>query len=188
MLFLVNYLKKKRDFKNRLARERFPFVDIYWDSVDNRPRMFTELPPSRIRNLTGLLSDCFNPDSTFAGKELSELLPLLKGLNGNKRIRIQEAVIDQLDGFLQEKQMAELAARVTPPVLKVKTRLYPYQEAGIEFGLFKKAALIGDEIDTGARIGLPMASTPICTCSSWMAPFTSTCRLSANSSSRYALN
>ena len=152
LLFLVNYLKKKRDFKNRLARERFPFVDIYWDSVDNRPRMFTELPPSRIRNLTGLLSDCFNPDSTFAGKELSELLPLLKGLNGNKRIRIQEAVIDQLDGFLQEKQMAELAARVTPPVLKVKTRLYPYQEAGIEFGLFKKAALIGDEMGLGKTL------------------------------------
>ena len=105
---------KRRDFKNRLARERFPFVDIYCDAVNNQPRVFAEQSIKRIKGPDGLLSKLFNPDSTFAGKDLSELLPLLKGLNGNKRIRIQETVIDQLDGFLQEKQMAELAARVTP--------------------------------------------------------------------------
>ncbi|MFZ0726435.1 MAG: SNF2-related protein [Desulfobacterales bacterium] len=152
LLFLLGYLKKKRGFKNRLARERFPFVDIYWDSVDNRPRVFAEQPPAKIKNLGGLLSECFNPDGTFAGQHLSDLLPLLNRLNGNKRIRIQETVLERLDESLQEQQMVELSGRVTPPAIKLKTRLYPYQEAGIEFALFKKAALIGDEMGLGKTL------------------------------------
>ncbi len=152
LIFLVNYLKKKRGFKKQVARERFPFVDIYWDSVNNQPRVFAERPLTKIKSPDGLLSKCFSPDGLFAGKELSDLLPLLNRLNGNKRIRLQETLLDRLDGFLQEKQMAELAHRVSPPAIKLKTRLYPYQESGIEFGLFKKAALIGDEMGLGKTL------------------------------------
>jgi len=152
LIFLVNYLKKKRGFKKQVARERFPFVDIYWDSVNNQPRVFAERPLTKIKSPDNLLSKCFSPDGLFAGKELSDLLPLLNRLNGNKRIRVQETLLDRLDGFLQEKQMAELAHRVIPPAIKLKTRLYPYQESGIEFGLFKKAALIGDEMGLGKTL------------------------------------
>lgn len=152
LIFLVNYLKKKRGLKKQVARERFPFVDIYWDSVNNQPRVFAERPLTKIKSPDGLLSKCFSPDGLFAGKDLSDLLPLLNRLNGNKRIRVQETVLDRLDGFLQEKQMAELAHRVIPPAIKLKTRLYPYQESGIEFGLFKKAALIGDEMGLGKTL------------------------------------
>jgi superfamily II DNA or RNA helicase len=152
LIFLVTYLKKKRGFKKQVARERFPFVDIYWDSVNNQPRVFAERPLTKIKSPDDLLSKCFSPDGLFAGKELSDLLPLLNRLNGNKRIRVQETLLDRLDGFLQEKQMAELAHRVIPPAIKLKTRLYPYQESGIEFGLFKKAALIGDEMGLGKTL------------------------------------
>jgi superfamily II DNA or RNA helicase len=152
LIFLVNYLKKKRGFKKQVARERFPFVDIYWDSVNNQPRVFAERPLTKIKSPGDLLSKCFSPDGLFAGKELSDLLPLLNRLNGNKRIRVQETLLDRLDGFLQEKQMAELAHSVIPPAIKLKTRLYPYQESGIEFGLFKKAALIGDEMGLGKTL------------------------------------
>jgi SNF2 family DNA or RNA helicase len=148
----VNYLKKKRGFKKQVAPERFPFVDIYWDSVNNQPRVFAERPLNKIKSPDGLLSKCFSPDGLFAGKELSDLLPLLNRLNGNKRIRVQETLLDRLDGFLQEKQMDELAHRVNPPAIKLKTRLYPYQESGIEFGLFKKAAHIGDEMGLGKTL------------------------------------
>jgi superfamily II DNA or RNA helicase len=152
LIFLVNYLKKKRGFKKQAARERFPFVDIYWDSVNNQPRVFAERPLPKIKSPDGLLSKCFSPDGLFAGKELSDLLPLLNRLNGNKRIRVQETLLDRLDGFLQEKQMTELAHRVIPPAIKLKTQLYPYQKSGIEFGLFKKAALIGDEMGLGKTL------------------------------------
>ncbi len=105
----MNYLRKKRGFKERLAREHFPFVDIYWDSVTNQPRAFAERSLPKMKNPDDLLSVCFIPDGLFNGQDLADLLPLLNRLNGNKRIRVRETVLERLDGFLQEKQMAELA-------------------------------------------------------------------------------
>jgi len=152
LIFVTNFLRKKRNFKKRLSRERFPFVDIFWDSVGNEPRLFSEQPDSAIRSLDGILSRCFSPEGEFTGKELSDLLPLLARVNGNKRIRIQEPVLNRLDRHLQEKEMAKLAQRTTPPSVKLKTELYPYQEKGIEFGLFKRAVLIGDEMGLGKTL------------------------------------
>jgi hypothetical protein len=152
ILFLTNLLKKKRGFKKRLSRERFPFVDIYWDSIHDQPRLFSEQPKSQIKKLNGVLSGCFRPDGTFIGPELSDLMPLLAGLNGDKRVRVQESVLSRLDDFLQNMQMAELARTVTPPAINLSTQLYPYQEDGVHFGLFKKAALIGDEMGLGKTL------------------------------------
>jgi hypothetical protein len=33
IMHLVDHLKKKRGFAQRVKKERFPFIDIYWDSV-----------------------------------------------------------------------------------------------------------------------------------------------------------
>ncbi|MGD8363307.1 MAG: SWIM zinc finger family protein [Desulfobacterales bacterium] len=50
LVFLVNYLKKKRGFNKQVARERFPFVDIYWDAVNNQPRVFADRPLTKIKS------------------------------------------------------------------------------------------------------------------------------------------
>ncbi|UCF92692.1 MAG: DEAD/DEAH box helicase [Desulfobacterales bacterium] len=152
MIFMTNLLTKKRGFKKRVARERFPFVDIYWDSESDQPRLFSERPPSELKTLNGTLSQCFSPDGGFNGTALSDLLPLLSRLNGIKRIRIQEAVLGRLDSFLQDKQMAELAQTLTFPAVDLQTRLYPYQEEGVKFALFKRSALIGDEMGLGKTL------------------------------------
>jgi SNF2 family DNA or RNA helicase len=60
--------------------------------------------------------------------------------------------LDRLEPLLQEKQLADLARSVPHPALKLKTRLYPYQEEGIRFGLFKRAALLGDEMGLGKTL------------------------------------
>ncbi|MBW2063751.1 MAG: DEAD/DEAH box helicase family protein [Deltaproteobacteria bacterium] len=154
LIFLSNYFEKKRDFKKRIAKERFPFVDIYWDSVEDKPRLFSEWPISSVKEVNGLLSKCFNEDGSFTGKDLTDLLPLISRLNGNKRIRVQENVLGQLQRLLQNRQMSELAQNIrVPPINRyLKTRLYPYQEEGVKFCLFKGSALIGDEMGLGKTL------------------------------------
>ena len=152
MIYLNNFLKKKRGFKKRLERERFPFVDIYWNSAHSEPRLFSERPKSELKTLNGMLSKYFNPDGRFCGADLSDLMPLISSLNGNKRIRVQEAVLERLDTLLQEKQMAELAQNMNPPDISLNCNLYPYQKDGVQFGLFRKAALIGDEMGLGKTL------------------------------------
>lgn len=152
IIFLTNTLRRKRGFQKRLARERFPFVDIYWDSVEDQPRLFSERPKSDLKKLNGVVSKCFNAEGAFKGRQLSALLPLLSRLNGNKRIRVQDTVLDRLDIFLHERQMTKLAKKIKPSDPNLKTRLYPYQEEGVQFGLFRSSTLIGDEMGLGKTL------------------------------------
>ena len=152
LMLIAKSFKKKRGLKQRLSRERFPFVDVYWDSLDDQPRLFSEKPKSALKRLNGKLSKFFGAEGRFTGREVSDLLPLLSHLNGAKQIRVQQEVLKRLDESLQKKQMAELAQQIPSPAISLKTQLYPYQQEGVDFSLFKKSALIGDEMGLGKTL------------------------------------
>jgi ATP:corrinoid adenosyltransferase len=152
IIFLTKRFAKKRGAKERLARERFPFVDLFWDSVTQRPKMFSALTQRALGKISRKFSTCFDADGTFCCEQLSDILPLLDQIRSNKRVRVQEALLERLDRFLQNRQMVELAQQLPDPVLQLKTQLYPYQNEGVQFGLYKRAALIGDEMGLGKTL------------------------------------
>lgn len=72
-------------------------------------------------------------------------MTLVKRVDGDKRVRIRETLLNRVDRYLQGKQLDELSLEAIPePSLKAK--LYPYQEEGGRFGVFKAGVLIGDEM------------------------------------------
>lgn len=152
ILFTTNYFKKKRGIKKRLKSEKFPFVDIFWDSIHNRPKLFNERPASEIKTVLPVLSEYFGPDGLFLKDCTKDMLKLLSGLDGNKKIRIQGSVLKHLEDDLLLEQMEELVQTMGYPPVELKTELYPYQEDGIRFCLYKKAALIGDEMGLGKTL------------------------------------
>ncbi len=42
LFFCVEELKKEKKFEQQVAKEAFPFLDIYWDSISGKPRFFCE--------------------------------------------------------------------------------------------------------------------------------------------------
>ena len=152
LIHIRNHLKKKKDFKNMLARERFPFVDIFWDSATDRPKLFSERPEAETADLNPPLGDYFDENGTYIRKSLREMMPLLKGLDQNKRIRVQPTVFSRLDAALEAEQTSDLSRSAQVPSCDLKIRLYPYQDEGVRFALFKKAALIGDEMGLGKTL------------------------------------
>ncbi len=152
MIFVSNSLKKKKNYKSQLKIERFPFVDIYWDSEKESPVLFHERPDSEMESLHPVLSEYFNKDGDYSKGDLSELMKCLSRLSGNKRVRVQESVYQKLDSFLLERQLEELSEAGVPPLNKFDVQLYPYQLKGVEFGLYKKAVLIGDEMGLGKTL------------------------------------
>ena len=152
IIFLANHFKKKKGFEKQLAREKFPFVDIYWDSIEDQPRLFSERLQSDIKNISQKIVQYFDKDGKFTGTDLSDLMSLISSLNGNKRVRVQEAVLNRLDEFLHKVQLAELSEKVAIPSHGLKIQLYPYQVEGINFSLFKRAVLIGDEMGLGKTL------------------------------------
>jgi len=152
IIFLSDYFRKKPDFRKKLARERFPYVDIFWDSILNRPKLFTERPKEELRDIAPVMSQYFDEEGHYIRDELSDLINLLSSLDHNKKVRVQETVLERLDRSLKQEQIVQLARKSDLPALKLKTRLYPYQKAGVEFCLFKDAVLIGDEMGLGKTL------------------------------------
>jgi superfamily II DNA or RNA helicase len=152
LIALTDHIKRQKDLSTRLQAERFPFVDIYWDSVRDKPRLFCERPEEEMRELGPLLRKHFDSQGLFASEDLADFLPLLSGIQGNKRFRVQEPVLARLDGHLMERQLEELSGEEFPSLQGIRATLYPYQEKGVRFGLFKKAVLIGDEMGLGKTL------------------------------------
>jgi superfamily II DNA or RNA helicase len=152
IISLTDHIKKQRGLAERLKAERFPFADIYWDSVHEKPRLFCERPREEMGDVAPLLEKYFDSEGLFSCNDLADFLGLLSELEGNKRFRIQESVLSRLDGHLMERQLEELARDEFPSLEKIRATLYPYQEEGVRFALFKKSVLIGDEMGLGKTL------------------------------------
>ncbi|HKI49454.1 MAG TPA: DEAD/DEAH box helicase [Desulfobacteria bacterium] len=152
LIHLRNHFKKKPDLKTQLSREKFPFVDIFWDSVNGRPKLFSEKPGFKIEHMDPPLSKFFDSEGRFVPNRLPDIMPLLSALDRNKQVRVQPTVLAHLDAFFEDEQMAELSRTAKVAEHGLKVQLYPYQEEGVKFALFKKACLIGDEMGLGKTL------------------------------------
>lgn len=152
IIHLSELLRRKKNFKSRLSRERFPFIDIYWDSASLRPRLFHERPAAEIIDLNNLLSDFFDTKGLFSDSDLGRFVIFLDRLGEEKRVRVREEVLHRVDRFLDNRQLGELASETLPALDGCTAKLYPYQEEGVRFCLFRKAALIGDEMGLGKTL------------------------------------
>lgn len=152
LIHVSNEIKKRKKFKTRIAREKFPFIDIYWDSELRVPRMFTELPKVKTREINTILSEYFNRNGSFVKSDLTDLMPLLTRLRSNKQTRFHDEILNRLDYCFQQKQLKELSQQQWSLPKKVESILYPYQKEGVTFSLFKKGVLIGDEMGLGKTL------------------------------------
>jgi len=152
LIHLTNHLRKRDDFEIRAQQEKFPFVDIYWDSTASKPRLFVESPAAGTASLLHAIGDQFGPDGLFLPEDLTRFVPLLSRLDGNKSVRIRDEVLKRLDQALMDQEIERLQATELPPLDAIKTCLYPYQLEGVRFALYRRAALIGDEMGLGKTL------------------------------------
>jgi len=152
LLHLHDHLRQDKRFQQRLAKERFPYIDIFWDAAASRPRLFHEQGATLDGDLRDLLGATFDDDGLFRSPDLLDFLPRLELLEGHKLVRIQEPLLHRLEtaALDRELQRAEAEAGPLPDLASLlKVTPYPYQEAGIRFCLHKKCGLIGDEMGLG---------------------------------------
>ncbi|WP_028325116.1 SNF2-related protein [Desulfatirhabdium butyrativorans] len=152
LIHLHEALKKGKAVTDRAAQERFPYVDIYWDSVSDKPRLFSEKTENELAEIQPILGACFRSDGVFVGTDLGAMVPLIERLSGNKIVRIQESVLQQVDRHLQLRELERMSKDDSLDMSFLKTRLYPYQHAGVRFALYRPAALIGDQMGLGKTL------------------------------------
>jgi superfamily II DNA or RNA helicase len=149
--FLAEFLKKEPGFKKQIAKEVFPFTDIYWDSLAEGPKLFSQRLDSEMKDVKPLLKKYFNEKGEFIGTDMASIMGLMVKLHGDKRVRIRQNLLKRVDHRLQTLQMEKLAGQKIPG-LELNTQLYPYQKEGVKFGVLKTGVLIGDEMGLGKTL------------------------------------
>ncbi|MFV0435913.1 MAG: SNF2-related protein [Desulfopila sp.] len=154
VIYVSEFFRKQDDFIGRVTRERFPYIDIYWESVAGKPALFHELDlDEREPALATLLSEIFDANHLFTKENLTDFIPYLRRLEEYRQVRIQEPVLEKISHCALDAELAHAAVQTTlhyPDFLKITP--YAYQEAGIAFGLYKRAVLIGDEMGLGKTL------------------------------------
>jgi ERCC4-related helicase len=152
LIFTADSLRKQRGFEKRLQTERFPFIDLHWDSVENAPRVFAEQPHFGVSEEREALSRCFDESGRFHSEDFGDLMTILPILDRSKRVKIQPEVLRRLELHLEAEELAAAANAAEMPTIPLKAELYPYQLEGVRFALHRSAALIGDEMGLGKTL------------------------------------
>lgn len=152
LLFAADALAKKRGFKTRMKNEVFPFIDLYWDSAEDAPRVYAQLPQRTTIAEREALARCFDAAGRFSSKRLGELMKILPVLDRSKKVKIQPEVLRRLEIHLEEEGLAAAATAGEMPPIPLRADLYPYQTEGVRFALHRSAALIGDEMGLGKTL------------------------------------
>jgi hypothetical protein len=149
--FMADFLKKEPGFKQQLAREIFPYTDIYWDSLSEGPKLFSQRLDAEMKDLKPVLKKYFNDQGQFVAKDMALIMGLIAKLHGDKRVRIRQNLLKRVDHRLQTLQLNKIT-QASIPKLSLNTQLYPYQKEGVKFGLLKTGVLIGDEMGLGKTL------------------------------------
>ena len=152
LLFLQREIQRNKKAAGQIAEERFPFVDIYWDSAHQRPKLFCERPAAEVSEARDLWKEFFTEAGDYRGERPADLMDLLGRLDGNKRVRFQESLLNRIEHDLLDAELDRIPEDAAPALARIKANLYPYQLAGVQFALRKKAALIGDEMGLGKTL------------------------------------
>jgi superfamily II DNA/RNA helicase len=150
LLHAFGVLRKKRDFKENAAREKFPFVHIYWNSDAGKPCCYYDR--TLHADIKQDLVHYFDEKWEFRGAHIADLDPFLSHVRDHKNVRIDDYVLHRVNRELFEREMESLKTTLSRDLSSIKTTLYPYQQQGVEFALLKQSAILADEMGLGKTL------------------------------------
>ncbi|MFO8164768.1 MAG: DEAD/DEAH box helicase [Desulfatiglandales bacterium] len=150
IMYAFDQLKQNKSLYKRLNKT-FPFIEIYCDPL-NDYKISWYFPHELPLEEKLLISRYFKKSRFIADEDALSLLPFMKDIYGNKKIRVRPEVQEKLENAFDEHMMRELEKKHQPDFSKLKIELFPYQMEGIAFALFRKAAIIADEMGLGKTL------------------------------------
>ncbi len=146
--FMATHLRAEPGFKFQVRTEVLPFIDIFWDSLAQTPKLYSAQANNRATDLEPVLGKYFDREGTYIGADISLIMGLMLRLHGDRRVRIRKNLLKRVDHRLQALQLEKMAGRPLPAI-NLRRPLYKYQEEGVTFGVLKTGVLIGDEMGLG---------------------------------------
>jgi superfamily II DNA or RNA helicase len=150
LIFLFQYIKKQKIFDAQADKERFPFIHIFWNSIEQKPQYFYD------RKLPEAIQDdfkeLFEENGLYKMERLGRLFEFYEKYRDDPKIKFDTYLLIQINHLLFLDEVKKIKETYKPDFSFLKTKLLPYQEKGIRFALFKRAAIIADEMGLGKTL------------------------------------
>jgi hypothetical protein len=150
IMFAFNALKSQPALYDSLSRD-YPFVEIYLDPL-NDYRITWHYPHPLKPEIAKLIRNYFGSENCIGDVDIKEFLNFIISAREHPLILMRPEVEEKVKEAW-DLEMLELARREEQLDFSVmKTSLFPYQQAGVAFAVFKSGAIIADEMGLGKTI------------------------------------
>jgi len=144
IMFAFNELKNSKSLFKKLEKT-CPFIEIYCDPL-NEYKISWFYPHKLPVEEQLVISRYFKKSSFIEDSEITTFLGFIEEADNNKMFRIRPEVREKVEATFESKLLETLKGMYVPDFSMIKIDLFKYQKEGIEFVLFKKAAIIADEM------------------------------------------
>lgn len=137
--------------KLKKQKHEFPFIDVYLDPL-NDYKITWYYPETLAKEYKSLLSQFFGANTFIENDNVINFLGFIKKAEDFKLIKIRPEVLDKIESVYDQHILDQLASQIKLDYNVINAQLYPYQQQGVEFAIFKPGAIIADEMGLGKTI------------------------------------
>jgi SNF2 family DNA or RNA helicase len=150
LIFAYNQFEKDKNFTEETGKEIFPFIHLTWNSRLQKPvSYFEKIDDSDVKKT---IESLFNDKGIYNRESYNQLYQLYLTVGENDSVRFEKFLLNKIEDAQYEKEIAKIKRSYIEDYSFLKTDLYPYQKEGVEFGLFRKSAIIADEMGLGKTL------------------------------------
>ena len=148
LIYAQRHIKKRYPVEKLTQIQPYPFVEIFCDPHHDYQITYyykDQLP----LKVAALLTQYFKGKKHLTSDDYLNFLPFLDAAEHHKKIVVRPEVLRKIDKFFEQVAMRQLSETVEIDFRKLRRKLYPFQEEGIRFALFKSGCIIADEMGLG---------------------------------------
>jgi SNF2 family DNA or RNA helicase len=150
IMYAFEKLKADKKLYDKLDK-KFPFIEVYCDPLNDYTISYfypDELPPEEGK----LINRYFKAGRVIEESGVKSFLQFIEEAAQYDSICIRPEVREKVEKCYEDLMLADLRRKTTPDYSKIKVNLFPYQKEGVEFILFREAAINADEMGLGKTL------------------------------------
>ncbi len=150
IMFAFQQLKNDPDLKASL-KDKYPFVEIYLDPL-NDYKITWYYPHRRPAYIKEFLEKYFGNKKVLPEGKTTDILRFIQAAQQYPEVRIRPEVMEKTERRYNRQMLEKIRETETIDLSCIKAELFPYQKEGVEFGVFKEAAIIADDMGLGKTL------------------------------------
>ncbi|MCK5674643.1 MAG: SWIM zinc finger family protein, partial [Spirochaetales bacterium] len=148
LIFTYNKLSEDKSFKDQAEKETFPFIHFTWNSRLHRPVCYYEEIKDPV--IDNEIQKLFNEKGVYTRESITALYRFYSRTDNTTDIlQFDRYLLERINEILYQKEILKLEKKDNIDFSFLKTELYPYQKEGVRFAVYKRAAIIADEMGLG---------------------------------------